>query len=769
MAKKLKIIEVQVARGVDMENPEGQTNYWVQFASAYEGKSAIFVFWRTTEFNKLEASDVKAVYDLLKADNPDTDPGQKTSGSILKQAPGTRGQAASLSIMKRLSRTQNVKDIEYAQSTISAAGGLVDIVYTTDKFILQMKAETQSEKYQIIENNKDEADIIFYGRRHQIYTFVGILTGFTRNSWLEEFKGVYENYLRGSKCIEKNLIVAMTYKNTVLLGYILNCQLTESANTENAVSFSFAFYVEDSIPIKMPPDIEKLIGKEGAEVTQEDTVATDVTISESLLLSNISEMNTVDNVNYENDIYAAFGGLKNVGSEYTNKFTSSKYSAGVTLSGDDVLFTDNELYSWYFRLPSGDSSTYHKIIKYDAGIGYWPYYDIDPADPIAISVDTILRKTPTVTGTNRDAYIVAYVTSDMFSGTAASYFGGGGSDSEIMHPYPEASSYDMRDYFAKQDTYLYVDDIVGTTGGCYLKVLIEPVTMMGDDGNIIEAANPEAIYSNVATSLGAFISGDKNELYVRTELDVKTYYKVVRVGTQMEDGSNYLLLYVNESEAVMKNPPSKPFYIGYNSIYVLANKYERDDAVYSASDTAASSVLDATKYAYYVEGPSKITDYNAFIFSSMGTNFKEFTAQIVNAQIAEYADNISGAGYVPEIVFDTEDTYVVKKDGSIDKSTAAEVIDVDKPANTVKLEIVGTATTTGAHFLPYRNYKANVGIRASTTKGILDSTLESKISDYVKEKIQSTQPEEIGVVKLSDISNTGLDYKAEELDGGQGD
>jgi hypothetical protein len=87
------------------------------------------------------------------------------------------------------------------------------------------------------------------------------------NNWKDEFRYIYEHYLRGSKCVDFGVKVLLTYDRSVRLGYMLNNNINWTADVEMAVPFNFSMFIEDE---------KELIDTEALDPSTNSDVAQDV-------------------------------------------------------------------------------------------------------------------------------------------------------------------------------------------------------------------------------------------------------------------------------------------------------------------------------------------------------------------------------------------------------------------------------------------------------------------------------------------------------------
>ena len=109
-------------------------------------------------------------------------------------------------------------------------------------FLLQQVQEERQEKQQILETF-GEAYIFFFGERARVISFSGILANTFDFNWESEWWHNYENYLRGTKCVENDARVYISYDNTLVGGYVLSTSSAKDTMNKNHVSFQFQLFV----------------------------------------------------------------------------------------------------------------------------------------------------------------------------------------------------------------------------------------------------------------------------------------------------------------------------------------------------------------------------------------------------------------------------------------------------------------------------------------------------------------------------------------------
>lgn len=128
-------------------------------------------------------------------------------------------------------KTQEVMEIDGKRAT--------DIY---SNFLLQQVQEDRMEKQQILETF-GESYIFLFGQRARVITFQGILANTFDFNWEAEWWHNYEEYLRGTRCVENDARVYISYDNTLVGGYIISTSSAKDTMNKNHVSFTFQLFV----------------------------------------------------------------------------------------------------------------------------------------------------------------------------------------------------------------------------------------------------------------------------------------------------------------------------------------------------------------------------------------------------------------------------------------------------------------------------------------------------------------------------------------------
>lgn len=151
---------------------------------------------------------------------------------------------------------------EPSQATITIQIGDQAPLVVTNEFLLTSISEASQEKYQIFQTFDDDF-IYFFDRNPHIYNYGGMLVNGAEHGtapaagtsgtldgvfeWKNRFQSLYENALRGTKCVENNARAILVYENVVREGFLLNFGMTEDARNPISVPFNFTFFVTKEV------------------------------------------------------------------------------------------------------------------------------------------------------------------------------------------------------------------------------------------------------------------------------------------------------------------------------------------------------------------------------------------------------------------------------------------------------------------------------------------------------------------------------------------
>jgi len=110
-------------------------------------------------------------------------------------------------------------------------------------YILQSVSESRDEKLQLLETF-GQAYGFFFGERPRVVQFSGVLVNTADFNWRSEWWENYENIFRGTKLVERNARLYISYDDIVVEGYMLNSVIGQQAEANpNLVSLNFSMWV----------------------------------------------------------------------------------------------------------------------------------------------------------------------------------------------------------------------------------------------------------------------------------------------------------------------------------------------------------------------------------------------------------------------------------------------------------------------------------------------------------------------------------------------
>jgi len=121
-----------------------------------------------------------------------------------------------------------------------STGGQMKDAWTD--WILQTVKETRVEKTQLIETFGDNYLYVF-GERPRTLSFQGILLNTADYNWRAEFWENWDFYFRATKLVQLDARMYISWDDVLVEGYPISANAHESAESPNAMVFSFNFYV----------------------------------------------------------------------------------------------------------------------------------------------------------------------------------------------------------------------------------------------------------------------------------------------------------------------------------------------------------------------------------------------------------------------------------------------------------------------------------------------------------------------------------------------
>jgi len=162
--------------------------------------------------------------------------------------------------VRRPVRGIQIKDDTYATIQVRTADGrnipLVDaggsrvdfdnpgFAYTDkfSNFLLQSIQESRMEKMQVVETF-GAPFVFFFGEHPRMIAGSGILLTTEDFNWRAEFLDNYENYLRGTKCVENKARVTLSWEDIVVEGFFVKVDVQDTADNNNYVRLEFQMFL----------------------------------------------------------------------------------------------------------------------------------------------------------------------------------------------------------------------------------------------------------------------------------------------------------------------------------------------------------------------------------------------------------------------------------------------------------------------------------------------------------------------------------------------
>jgi hypothetical protein len=117
-----------------------------------------------------------------------------------------------------------------------------DLLPAYTKFFIEGVQEAHVERSQIVETFGNFY-VFMFGERPPVYSFSGKLVNSKNANWVSDLMFMYETYLRGTRCVEQNARLILTYGGRQIEGLMLNVNTATQAAIEGAVEFSFQVVV----------------------------------------------------------------------------------------------------------------------------------------------------------------------------------------------------------------------------------------------------------------------------------------------------------------------------------------------------------------------------------------------------------------------------------------------------------------------------------------------------------------------------------------------
>lgn len=208
----------------------------------------------------------------LSISQPDVTPVMSAPVAVLptKPTPSNLGLFTAKDFIGFIKPTNSPATIMIMESNAS------EILYKTNKFILQNISKPKMERFQIVETF-GESHLFFFDERTKVYTFAGVMldafyvaqdsdlrtvkttddinklktTLEDKYQWAQGFEDFYDNFLRGTRLAKNGHIAAIYVDDLLIKGYPIQLVINkESATLPDAVQFQMTWAVKDEILLR---------------------------------------------------------------------------------------------------------------------------------------------------------------------------------------------------------------------------------------------------------------------------------------------------------------------------------------------------------------------------------------------------------------------------------------------------------------------------------------------------------------------------------------
>lgn len=120
-------------------------------------------------------------------------------------------------------------------------------------FIIQAISESRAEKSQVVLNFG--VPIVFlFGEQPRVIQVQGVLMNTQDFNWKSEFLANYDLYMRGTKCVESDCRVTLSWGDVVVQGYMTDCAVQETAAERSYVTFNFTLLLTNYTNLEVVGD-----------------------------------------------------------------------------------------------------------------------------------------------------------------------------------------------------------------------------------------------------------------------------------------------------------------------------------------------------------------------------------------------------------------------------------------------------------------------------------------------------------------------------------
>ena len=142
-------------------------------------------------------------------------------------------------------RIVNAKDKTKQVFPISVLQPQPGITETKFKqFILTQLSMQHSERMQIVETNKEDYQVLFFGKKPEVVQIAGYLKNTVENPWSVNMLFLWDDFMRGTKLAENGWICQLYADGEFYEGYPFNFSRSKMAGNDILVNFNFNFLIK---------------------------------------------------------------------------------------------------------------------------------------------------------------------------------------------------------------------------------------------------------------------------------------------------------------------------------------------------------------------------------------------------------------------------------------------------------------------------------------------------------------------------------------------
>lgn len=128
-----------------------------------------------------------------------------------------------------------------AQNSTSGSP-LESLLPPNTQYFLEAVQEQKDEKFQVVQTFGQDT-FFFFGQKPSVYSFSGTLLNSVNQDWKNWWHLNYDNFLRGTKAVERRAYVFIQYDNVMVQGYIISTTTRQTSAEDKSVPFAFQMLV----------------------------------------------------------------------------------------------------------------------------------------------------------------------------------------------------------------------------------------------------------------------------------------------------------------------------------------------------------------------------------------------------------------------------------------------------------------------------------------------------------------------------------------------